>query len=351
MKISIVIPNYNGQKLLENNLPKLIEVLDKFSKDIEIIISDDCSKDESIRVVEEFINKGHKIKLLVNDKNLGFAANVDRAVKSVSGEIIILLNTDVVPEEGFLAPLLERFKDPNVFAVGCLEKSLEPNGEIILRGRGLGQWKNGFLIHRRGEINKENTLWVSGGSGAFRTSIWRKLGGMVPLYSPFYWEDIDLSYRALKSGYKIYFEKRSKVVHEHERGVIKTEYSKKQVKTIAYRNQFIFSWLNLTDSDLILTHAIFIPYLLLKSLILGDLAFIYGFFGSFVLLPKIIIIKPLFGVLFNLLFYFMHILNQHLRHNIIFSNSCIIFYVACKQMIMKIAFFYCEHIRNRNLKF
>ena len=191
------------------------------------------------------------------------------------------------PQENFLESLLKHFSNEKVFAVGCLDRSIEDNG-IILRGRGLGEWKRGFLVHRRGEVDQANTLWVSGGSGAFRKSIWEMLEGLNELYAPFYWEDIDLSYRALKSGYEVMFESKSIVVHEHEKGVIKSEYSEFKIKTIAYRNQFIFSWGNITDWSLRFSHLLWLPVHFAKALTRSDWAFFLGFFEALIRLPKVI---------------------------------------------------------------
>ena len=118
--------------------------------------------------------------------------------------------------------------------------------------------------------------------------MWNTLGGMDTLYNPFYWEDIDLSYRALKSGYEILFEPESLVVHEHEKGAIKSKYTAFQVKTIAYRNQFIFVWGNATDFYLRFMHFLWLPNYLLRALLREDWAFFIGFYNALVLLPKII---------------------------------------------------------------
>lgn len=288
MNISIIIPNYNGEKLIQKNLPKVIEELSNYSKyKSEIIIVDDASVDNSMDVLKSFEDKYSNLVILRNEKNLGFSSTVNKGVANAKYEILILLNTDVYPSKGFLLPLLKHFNNDDVFAVGCMDKSIEAD-KTILRGRGLGQWERGFLVHKRGEVNKTNTLWVSGGSGAFRKSIWEKLGGLNELYNPFYWEDIDLSYRALKSGYKILFEPKSIVYHEHDKGAIKSKYSPYQIKVIAYRNQFIFVRENVTDIDLKIKHLIWLPYHLVKALIAGDIAFFIGYFKSLVLLPKII---------------------------------------------------------------
>lgn len=291
MNISIVIPNYNGEELLRKNLPKLIESVCNY-KDIEIIIVDDGSTDDSINIIQnskfKVQNRNLKLRVIKNKTNLGFSSTVNKGAKEAKGDILVLLNTDVVPEKDFLKPLMEHFNDESVFAVGCMDKSIE-NGKTVLRGRGIGKWKKGFLVHKRGEINKTNTLWVGGGSGAFRKLIWDKLGGLNQIYNPFYWEDIDLSYRALKSGYKVLFEPKSIVYHEHEKGAIRKKFSPFKIKTIAYRNQFIFVWENATDISLQFLHVFWLPYHFLKALIRLDAPFFIGFFKAFILLPKIII--------------------------------------------------------------
>ena len=288
MNISIVIPNYNGEVLLKKNLPKVFEALDeyKFGK-TEVNIVDDKSNDSSLVFLDSLKQKYKNLNIYKNEKNLGFSSSVNKGVRSSAGEIVVLLNTDVCPERDFLEPLIKDFEDENVFAVGCLDKSIEGE-DMVLRGRGLGEWKKGFLIHKRGEVDKTTTLWVSGGSGAFRKSIWNKLGGLNELYSPFYWEDIDLSYRALKSGYQIVFEPKSIVIHEHDKGAIKIKYSMFQIKTIAYRNQFMFVWENATDFSLLIKHLFFLPYYFVKAILGFDLAFFLGFLRALILLPKVI---------------------------------------------------------------
>jgi len=294
MDISVVVPNYNGEELLRKNLPKVFESISIHRDgDKEITVSDDASTDNSVKLLDSLKLKmastypNIKFTIIKNEKNLGFSSNIDKTVENSTSEIVVLINSDVIPEKGFLKPLLSHFKDKKIFAVGCMDKSVE-NGKIVLRGRGIGKWKRGFLVHSRGEIDKSSTLWVSGGSGAFRKAIWEKLGGFDELYNPFYWEDIDLSYRAIKSGYKILFEPKSIVTHEHEKGSIKKKYSHSQVKTIAYRNQFIFVWKNATDLDLQILHFLWLPYYFMKSLIRKDWNFFVGFFKAFILLPKII---------------------------------------------------------------
>ncbi|HRN70580.1 MAG TPA: glycosyltransferase family 2 protein, partial [Candidatus Woesebacteria bacterium] len=87
MKISVIIPNYNGEKLLEHNLPRICKVLESSGEEIEIIIPDDASKDASLNIIQAFI-KSKKTKLSIrvikNPRNIGFSSNVNSGVQVAS---------------------------------------------------------------------------------------------------------------------------------------------------------------------------------------------------------------------------------------------------------------------------
>lgn len=261
MNISVVIPNYNGEKILRKNISGVLKVLDTYANsqkhDIELIIVDDGSTDASKEIIQAMFNDHTSsvgIRLLFNSRNYGFSTTVNKGVAAAKGEIVVLLNTDVIPEKDFLDALLPHFQEEKVFAVGCMDRSVE-DGKTILRGRGIGKWEKGLLVHKKGEVEKnDKTLWVSCGSGAFRKEIWKDLGGLSEVLNPFYWEDVDLGYRALKSGYKLVFEKNSIVTHNHEEGSIKSSQTENKITTTAYRNQHLFTILNATDSNVFLSY-------------------------------------------------------------------------------------------------
>lgn len=285
MKVSIIIPNYNGAQLLKDNFLHVVKALrywqQKEKLNGEIVVVDDASNDNSLAVLHalsESITK-HSIPITIIDKKIndGFAASVNKGVSQAVGELIVLLNTDVKPDVDFLLPLLEHFENKDIFSVGCMEKSIE-NGETILRGRGIGTWRKGLLVHSAGSTEKKTTLWTSGGSSAFRKSIWDTVGAMNTMYRPFYWEDIDLSYRAVKSGFIIRFEPKSIITHYHSKGSIRKMHSATYIKTIAYRNQFLFAWANMTDFDLIIKHVYWLPYHLISAMVRRDLMLLQGFY-------------------------------------------------------------------------
>ncbi len=286
--VSIVIPNFNGVRLLSKNLPKVLTAAKDYSHNTEIIIVDDGSTDNSVEILKTLMTSQNdkNIKLITKKKNNGFSSACNLGVKKASGEILVLLNSDIWPEKDFLTYLIPHFSDPQVFAAGCLDKSWE-NGQETERGRGIGEFKNGFLIHARGDINKTNTLWASGGSSAFDRKKWLELGGFDENFNPFYWEDIDLSYRAQKKGYAVLFEPKAIVHHNHQEGAIKSRYSESQIKTISYRNQFIFVWKNITDNNLLMQHLLSLPKQFIKAIIRKDSAFITGWLMAISKLPKI----------------------------------------------------------------
>jgi len=239
-----VIPNYNGEKLLRKNLALLLEAKkDKVNQIKEIIVVDDGSVDKSVSLLrKEF----PEVKLIKHTKNRGFSAAVNTGARTSKGSLILLINNDVIPEKDFLEKALRHFKKKGVFAVSLHEKGY---------GWARGKFQDGYILHAPGVEGKkvQETFWVNGGSGVFRRDIWMELGGMDEnLLSPFYWEDIDLSYRAAKRGYKLLWEPGAIVYHKHETTI--GLFPKKQVERIRERNHLLFIWKNLTSPILMRRH-------------------------------------------------------------------------------------------------
>ncbi|PIU33319.1 hypothetical protein COY29_03350 [Candidatus Woesebacteria bacterium CG_4_10_14_0_2_um_filter_39_14] len=245
MAFSIIIPNWNGEKLLKNNLPAVFK-----SGVDQVIVVDNGSEDGSVALLKNLQVQYPQLKTIFNQKNLGFARAVNQGVKEAKNEIVVLLNNDVVPEEDFLKPLAKDFEDEKVFAVSLNEPQWS---------WAKGKWVKGFIEHETGPKTKTPHLsfWANGGSGAFRKSIWLELGGLDEIFAPFYWEDIDLSYRAWKRGFKILWEPQSVVHHQHET-TIGLRFNQKYVDLIAQRNQLLFIWKNTTDFRMLLVHKAFL---------------------------------------------------------------------------------------------
>ena len=244
-QVSVVIPNYNGQELLEKNLPKVLEAMDNGKNRIkEIIIVDDASIDDSV----DYLRKNFpQVKVIKHKKNRGFSASVNTGARTSKGKYLCLINNDVIPEVDFLEKVFRHFKSRDVFAVSLHEKGY---------GWAKGKFEDGYILHAPGSKQSkrvQETFWVNGGSGVFRRDVWMKLGGMDDeLLSPFYWEDLDLSYRAAKRGYKLLWEPAALVYHKHETTI--GRFPKKMVDRIRERNQLLFNWKNITSPALFKKH-------------------------------------------------------------------------------------------------
>lgn len=275
--ISIIVPNFNSSHLLAKNLPELSKLLEKSKLDYEIIVTDDCSTDDSVSLIRSLpVKQGETlIKIVESSKNTGFGTNVDRGIRAAKGEIIFVLNAaDALPESSdYFKIMLEDFKDPKVFSVGALKKETESHGcgEIY--------FEKGLFMHRRGNYENKLTAWADGGAQAIRKEYYEKIAGFDPLYK-FYWEDVDLGFRAWKAGYKIVFEPKAVLIHKKEEGPIARIYSERSRRIMNLRNQLIFTWKNADFKHWIL-YELWEPYHLLIALKNRDWDFFVAYWQAF----------------------------------------------------------------------
>lgn len=274
--ISVVIPTFKNKLFflttLKGNLPYL--------KNCETIIVNDNPEISLRREISDL--KG--VILVENKTNLGFSHSANIGIDKASRKYVFLLNDDVVLKNSLFEKLISRFKkDQNLFAITLAQ--IEKDGTVV--GKNFMYWEKGFVHHRKKDDLKSGlNAWAEGGSSIIDKAKFKELGGFDPIYSPFYWEDIDLSYRAYQSGYKIYFDPTITVDHHHST-TIKSVYSDSFISQIAFRNQLLFIWKNITDNRLILEHLIHI----LPTTIKGGPSFCLGFIKALARLPGIIIRK------------------------------------------------------------
>lgn len=289
--VSIIIPSYNGVSLLKKHLP---QVLASMRQGDELIIVDDASTDASVAWLQEKWSlekeketpdvllwsgkdKKRTVKVLVNRTNQRFASSCNRGVASAKHELVILLNSDVSPEADFLEYLLPHFEDSQVFAVGC--KELATNEDNKEYGRAGGAFMRGFLVHwHEDDQTRTDTLWVAGGSGAFRKSMWEELKGFDLDYKPAYWEDIDLSWRARARGWKVLFEPKSVVHHVHE-STNQSIFGQQRMEVMGYKNSILFMWKNARGIEL-LKHILWLPYHLIFTTVRSKGRFLQGFMAA-----------------------------------------------------------------------
>lgn len=203
MKISVIIPVYKNKEQFLKNLKHNLQYLG----DCEIIIVNDYP-DESLKTdLRDFPS----VKLFENTKNLGFGQTVNRGVNEAHGDLVLLLNTDVVLKNDTFKITIDNFKNhKNLFAISFAQE--EKNGTIV--GKNKFFWSRGMFFHTKAkDLEKGINGWAEGGSCIIDRTKFLELDGFDKIYKPFYWEDIDLSYRAWKQGYEILFDPTILVEH------------------------------------------------------------------------------------------------------------------------------------------
>ncbi len=266
---TVVIPNWNGRDLLERYLPSVIQACAGHPGN-EIIVVDNGSPDCSA----EFVRHNFpQVKLVALERNLGFGGGSNAGVGAARNDIVVLLNSDMRVELDFLAPLLAGFTDERVFAVSCQIRFTDPNKRREETGLTQGCWEEGSLRvgHRIDDAVRDAypCFYGGGGSCAFDRRKFLELGGFDPLLAPFYLEDTDLGYQAWKRGWKVLYQPRSVVYHEH-RGTIGKRYTEAQIDAVLKKNFILFVWKNIHEWRRLASHFFFMYAGALISVVFGD---------------------------------------------------------------------------------
>lgn len=107
-RISIVLATYNGEKYLS---PQIDSILNQSFSDFELIVCDDCSKDNTLGIIEEYAKKDSRVKLYKNETNLGFKKNFLKGLSLCSGEYVAFCDQDDVWLSNHLEVLYSNIKD------------------------------------------------------------------------------------------------------------------------------------------------------------------------------------------------------------------------------------------------
>jgi GT2 family glycosyltransferase/glycosyltransferase involved in cell wall biosynthesis len=253
---SVVIPNWNGKQLLEKYLPSVATAIEDFPGS-EIIVVDNGSRDGSAAFVKE---RFPKVRVVALERNLGFGGGSNAGIEAARNDVVVLLNSDMQVDRGFLGPLLEGFTDEDVFSVSCQIFFSDPAKIREETGLTEGWWQQGGLRVRHRIDQQVNELfpcfYAGGGSCAFDRAKFLELGGFDPLYHPFYFEDTDLGYLAWKRGWKVLYQPASMVYHEH-RGTIGKRFSEKYIQSVLKKNCILFAWKNIHDWRMLAAHFFF----------------------------------------------------------------------------------------------
>jgi len=214
MFASVIIPTYNGERLLVPCLEALRA--QEYPRECwEIIVVDDASRDGTrARLASEY----PEVQVVVLPTNRGLAAACNAGAAVARGEALVMLNNDTEVEPGWLAALLEPLAaDPTVGAVAA--KMLLFDRRDILHSAGDLYGRDGIPRNRgvweRDVGQYDADVRVFGGCGgavAYRRTAWEEVGGFdEQLFM--YLEDVDLAWRLRLLGWEARFAPRARVYH------------------------------------------------------------------------------------------------------------------------------------------
>ncbi len=250
--ISIIIPTYNGRHLLAQTLAHNLRALE--SPTIEWIVSDDGSDDDTAEWMAEHFPS---VKVVKSLQNRGFSVTAHRGALAATSEILFFLNNDMKISDLDLSRLLDELACPDIFAI--VPTIIRPSKDNAFESITWGYFKGGWLTPESYPpesvdiAESRPILWACGGAMAVRRDRYFALGGFDPLFSPFYFEDLDLSYRAWQRGWASWYMPLGTILHDHQ-ATIGRLFSQSQVAKIHRRNHYLFMWRNLTSTRLLVSH-------------------------------------------------------------------------------------------------
>ncbi len=224
--LSILVVSYNTREFTLNCLRSLYKHSGEAS--FEVIVVDNASHDGSARAIAEAFPE---VRLIESDENLGFAAANNLAARRARGRHLLLLNPDTVILDDAIGVALSRLRErPDVGALGARtlygDGSLNPtscfgpttlwslfctatglsvvlSGSAIFNPSGIGSWKRD---------TEREVGTITGCFLILRTELWRELGGLDERFF-IYGEDVDLSLRIRRAGYRCLLTPAVTIVH------------------------------------------------------------------------------------------------------------------------------------------
>lgn len=226
MKLSVIIVNYNVSAFLEQALASAQKAMRGIEGEIYVV--DNHSVDDSVAMVKA---KFPQVKLIENQDNVGFAKANNQAIRISTGEYVLLLNPDTLVEEDTFSKCID-FMDATPDCGGLGVKMVDGQGRFLPESkRGIPYPSSSFYklfglsklfpkskkfgAYHATYIGEDETHEVEVLAGAYmmlRRSVLDEVGLLDEDYF-MYGEDIDLSYRILKGGYKNYYFPQTRIIH------------------------------------------------------------------------------------------------------------------------------------------
>jgi GT2 family glycosyltransferase len=280
--VAVVILNWNGKNFLQKFLPS---VTSSTYSNVQIIVADNASTDDSIVFLQQ---QYPNIKIIENQTNEGFAKGYNIALKKVTADYFVLLNSDVEVTPNWIEPIINLMEADKTIAA-CQPKILSQENKSQFEYAGAsGGWidRFGYPFARgrvlenieidNGQYNEaQPCFWATGAALFVRAKVYEQLGGLDEYFFA-HQEEIDFCWRMQLSGYKIYVEPASIVYHVGG-GTLPKGNSKKTY--LNFRNNLIMLYKNSSGFSLFFT--MYIRFGLdaiaaYKALFTGDIGYFFA---------------------------------------------------------------------------
>jgi GT2 family glycosyltransferase len=252
-RVAVVLLNWNGKNWLEKFLPTVV----RYSQEASIFVIDNASTDESICFLEQ---EYPEVNIIVNSVNHGFAGGYNEGLKKINAEIYCLLNTDVEVTENWITPVLNLLdNNAKIAAVQPKIKSYQDKEYFEFAGAAGGLIDNLGYPYCRGRISEniekdfgqyddeKEIFWASGCALFVRSKdFWEQNGFDARFFA--HQEEIDLCWRLINTGKKIFYTNQSVVYHVGG-GTLNKQSSKKTY--LNFRNNLSMLLKNLPFPQLI----------------------------------------------------------------------------------------------------
>lgn len=219
-KTSVIILNWNGAHLLQQFLPSVL--VHTQTQDCEVVVVDNHSSDDSIKVMNQLFPE---VRLILLDKNYGFAEGYNKAIQQVEAEYVVLLNSDIETTPNWLQPLINHLdRYPEVVAVQPKILSYSDKSKFEYAGAAGGfidrygyPFCRGRVLHEvetdEGQYDTPlQVFWATGACLCIRRADYIATGGLDDAFFA-HMEEIDLCWRLLARGVKIMCLPQSTVYH------------------------------------------------------------------------------------------------------------------------------------------
>lgn len=280
-RCSLIVLNYEGEDVIAECVQSLLGAM---SRDDELIVVENGSTDRSLEILSQFGNRIHLMPLPENTYIFG----LNEGLQIAHGRYVAFLNNDMTVEPDFVERCLATFESADEATFAVCPRILQANGEDQ-GSRTTGFWKHGLIFYRSLPHVDATTdcFFAVGGQSFFRRSYLDEIGSIDPLLWPMYHEDVELSYRAWRRGWRILYVPDA-VAHHIGSHATKRTFTETELRSFVRQNEYLIVWKNVSDPILLLTHVAFIPGRLLVALVRRDYGTLRGFRNALRRLPRAI---------------------------------------------------------------